>query len=124
MWSKGPKCEKVVNQLWNNHNTRGIDKPATMKGLDFFFQEYKIGAVNKELRRIDDLLKEEDKWDYSEKSIKSNKALEGQRNNLLQIEKAICRQKIGKFGLSMVIETYNYFVAKQTKEGKQMLFIS
>lgn len=71
----------------------GCDKILAMKGLEDHFREYNIGKVRKELMRIEEMLQEDRRWDANEEAINSYKALESQRNNLLQIKEVIWRQK-------------------------------
>lgn len=76
VWGTNPRCEGFVRQLWNNHPTSGTSKLKAMKELSSLFNEYKIGLIVVELKRIEELLKEDARWDPSEEAIKVQKGLE------------------------------------------------
>lgn len=71
----------------------GTNKLLVMQGLGEYFKEYKTGTVSYELRRDEELLKDYNRWDASVEDINTYKALECQRNNLLQVEEIIWRKK-------------------------------
>lgn len=54
-----------------------------MQGLNDTFKCYRVGIVANEIKRIESLLEDEKNWSTSFKDLKSYKALESQRNNLI-----------------------------------------
>lgn len=58
VWTKDPRCESLVKQIW-----KGV------QDLNIVFKEYRTGSVAKELKRIEALLKEDIRWDAEEEEI-------------------------------------------------------
>ncbi|XP_058746012.1 uncharacterized protein LOC131618873 [Vicia villosa] len=92
-WCRDMKCEAAVREMWDSQPGNGVSKIAGLKSLDEVFKDYKVNAVKQELKRIEILLKEDSNWKASEEAIAIQKTLEAQRNNLLQVEEIIWRQK-------------------------------
>lgn len=65
---------------------------------------------------IEARLKEDERWFENPWEIKKYKALEGQRNKLLQIEEIIWRQKSRAVWLKHGIEVQFFFKVKLIKE--------
>lgn len=78
VWSKDPKCENIVGQLWNGQANRGHNNLKAMQGIEDFFKEYKIGTMTQEIKKIENLLKEDDRRSTNLEDINTYKALEGQ----------------------------------------------
>ncbi|CAI8611276.1 unnamed protein product [Vicia faba] len=68
------------------------NKLIAMQGLDDFFKACKISTISKDIRRIEELLKDDNNWVVIVDEINTYKALEGQRNNFLQVEEVIWMQ--------------------------------
>lgn len=89
-----------------------------MKSIEEEFKEYKISAISKELRRIEELLKDETHWDSSEEAIKEYRALESQRSSLLHLEGSSGDRKVGPYGSNMEIGIQIFSTRKWSREGK------
>lgn len=57
------------------------------------FKEYKVGTTEKVIKRIVTLLEDKRNWPTSIEDLKIYKTLESQRNDLIQVEETIWRQK-------------------------------
>lgn len=73
-WARDTRCEAVVRVLWNSTNLTGYAK--SMFKMSEEFKEYMGCNVKVELRRIEELLKDEKRWYSSEHDVKTYKALE------------------------------------------------
>lgn len=65
-WTRDKNCERVVKEIWQNSLGQGAAKIGGMKRIEDEFQEYKVSAIMKELRRIEDLLKDDAHWESNE----------------------------------------------------------
>lgn len=59
-WSRDPRCEGRIHQLWNKCHMQVTNKCYVMQSLEERFKEYRVKAINQELRRIASRLKEKD----------------------------------------------------------------
>lgn len=93
MWSKDQRCEEVIKNIWNGQGAGVPNKLVAMKGLEEHFKEYHIGEVSRELGIIEKFLNDKKNWEASLESIKMFKALDSQRNSLVQVEEIMWRQR-------------------------------
>lgn len=54
--------------------------------------------MTKELAKLEELTKEDSRWEASAEEIKTHTAIENQHNKLMKFEKIIWRQKVWLFG--------------------------
>lgn len=121
-WTRDKKCEALVREVWRNSPGQGAAKITGMKCIEEQFQKYKVSAITKELRRIEDLLKDEVNWDPSEEALKAYKVLETQRNSLLQVEEIIWRKKSRALWLQHGDKYSKKFIGKLSRGGKSIVF--
>ncbi|CAI8610108.1 unnamed protein product [Vicia faba] len=67
----------------------GINKLDAIQSLDDAFLELRPGAARKEIKRTEEMLKDEKCWGETDEDINYHKALERQRNNLLHTDEAL-----------------------------------
>lgn len=90
----------------------------SQKSLDDKFKEYRINKVSPELRRIEKLLQEDVRWDAEPDEFETFKALESQRNNLLQVEEVMWRQRSRALWLNHGDKNTNFFHGKAIQRRK------
>lgn len=86
-----------------------------MRHLDGFFQEYRTGSIQNELKRIEDTLNEDARWDNNMKSINVNKSLVQQRNQLLHTEEMKWRQRSRAIWLDHGDKNSKFFTGRRSK---------
>lgn len=83
VWSRDPRCGDLLGKLWNETGARGHQKMKEIQKIEDSSREYKVGAMSKEIKRIETLLKDDSNWSANEDDLSHYKALEVQKNNLL-----------------------------------------
>lgn len=78
--------------MWNRPNKRGEKKLKDLGTMGEFFKEYRANEIRKEIIRIEEKLLEEGNLATSKEDIRKQKALENQKNRLLQSEEVVWRQ--------------------------------
>lgn len=61
-WSNGDKCEQAVRRLWSQNSYSMVEKCGRMTGLGSEFQDHNLGALKKEIARIEKLFKDKSLW--------------------------------------------------------------
>lgn len=90
---KEPRREKLVIQLWNESSLMFNQRTKSIHSLQHTFKDLRIRKVAKELKRIENLLKEDTSWYADYEEIKKFKALEKQRDKLQRIEETMCKER-------------------------------
>lgn len=60
--TKDPRCENLVKQIWREAPDSLTQKVKLVQDLNMIFKEYRTANVEKELKRIESLFKEETCW--------------------------------------------------------------
>ncbi|CAI8601011.1 unnamed protein product [Vicia faba] len=92
IWARDDRCEGLVEQNWKGNDFTGYNKVMSVSRVVEEFKEYRCGNIQKDLIRIEEMLKEEANWDSSEDNIWNYKAIESQRQNLLKVEEIMWRK--------------------------------
>lgn len=79
----------MVKKLRNQCYRPISQKIEAMKELDHEYKEYMINNINLELKRIENLLKEKVCWEAGPSEVETYRALEKQRDKLLQVEEMV-----------------------------------
>lgn len=83
-----------------------------MQHLEVAFQEFRTKSIRKKLKQIEDMLKEEARWDSSRDSINANRSHVQQRNQLLLIEETMWHQRSHVLCLNHGDENTKFFHGK------------
>ncbi|XP_058757456.1 uncharacterized protein LOC131630719 [Vicia villosa] len=121
VWSKDPRCERFVDQIWNEPSSRGLNKFDRIQNLDAMFKEYRRGEISKELRRIEEQLGSEFCWAEGHGDISRNRALVRQRDKLLQTEEIMWRQRSRALWLKYGDKNSKFFHGKASQRRKTNL---
>lgn len=124
LWARDSRCERMFKELWKSSNVGGYAKLKLMLNFSEEFKEYRSCNMKAELNRIEELLKDDKRWDPSEQEIHKYKALEAQRTNFLRTEEVIWRQCSRAIWLKEGIGTPSSSTRKLTNGGKQTLLVS
>ncbi|XP_058751474.1 uncharacterized protein LOC131624535 [Vicia villosa] len=118
VWSKDPRCEDLVKQIWRCGDNTFTHKTKGMQELSTLLKEYRSGSVAKEIRRLEYLLKEKKRWAADPKEIQNFKNLEKQRGKLLGIEETIWRQRSRAMWLKDGDRNTKFFHSKANQRRK------
>lgn len=92
-WVKDDRCEDLIKEAWRRTPNQCTEKLQAVQTIDETFKEYRTGAVSKEIKRIEELLKDTNLWSSEPTSVQAYKALEKQRDNLLRTDEVLWRQR-------------------------------
>lgn len=92
-WVKDDRCEDLIKEAWRRTPNQCTEKLQAVQTIDETFKEYRTGAVSKEIKRIEELLKDTNLWSSEPTSVQAYKTLEKQRDNLLRTDEVLWRQR-------------------------------
>ncbi|XP_058749040.1 uncharacterized protein LOC131622002 [Vicia villosa] len=73
-WLKDPNCEELVRRCWREPGSNVRRKLNAIKGLQTSFREYRTGAISKELKRVEGLMRKDACWMPDSQSIAEHRA--------------------------------------------------
>lgn len=92
-WAKDGRCEDLIKEAWRRSPNHCTGKLQAIQTIDETFKEYRTGVVRKEIKRIEELVKDDNLWLAGLSAMQAYKALEKQRDNMLRTDEILWRQR-------------------------------
>lgn len=114
----------MVRDIWLRSPGQGETKIVGMKDIEGHLQEYKISVISKELKRIEEIMKDDTLWNPSEETIKRTKPWILSVILFYRWRKSYGGKKVKPYGCNMVTRIQSSFTRKLNRGRKPIAYIS
>lgn len=111
-WSNEDRCEQAVGILWSQNSYSMVEKCGHITGLGSKFQDHNLGAIKKEIPRINKLLKDKSLWAGNLGDIQRYKELERSMMTSSTLKRLCGDKRVGLYGLRMGTRTQISFMER------------